>query len=114
MTSDTDRFPQLGYAAADPDTVEVIDEAEAAPVRMTPSHVPPQGIEPAPHIQRLREGAMLFIPGEGHASWHARMGEWPARNGYRVRQRRATRNGHLGHYVWLEAIAVSAPRRKDK
>jgi len=114
MTTEApDRFPTLGYASADPDTVIVIDEDEAAPVRQTPSHTPPQGPEPAARIERLREGAMLFIPSEGHASWHARMGDWPARNGYRVRQRRSERNGVLGHYVWLEAVAVS-PRSKRK
>jgi hypothetical protein len=111
--SKTKDFPTLTYAEVDPDEVEVVDEDQAAAIRRTPSWQPPVH-EPAEHIQRLRDGAMLFIPGPGHTSWHARMSDWPARHGFRVRQRRAERNGTWGHYVWLEAIGVGQHRQPRK
>lgn len=99
--------PRLTYARADEATVQVVPEGEAEEVKATPSHTPPATTEPAPHIVALRSGAMLFIPGESHTSWHARMGAWPKANGQRVRQRRGERGGVAGHYVWLEALEGS-------
>ena len=102
----------MRYATADPDTVEVVTDEEAAIIRSQPTIQPPTR-EAAPHILALREGAMLFIPGEGDTSWHARLGDWPRRHGKRVRQRRGERNGTAGHFVWLEE-AGSTRRRAAK
>jgi len=106
-----DGRPRPGYATLD-GAVEV-DPDIAAIVRTEQTKAPFRQ-EPMEHIQRLREGAMLFVPNDGDVSWHARLGSWPHKHGMRVRQRRASHEGVLGHYVWLEEVNPGEYRKPAK
>lgn len=55
-------------------------------------------------ITAIREGKMVFIPESERVSFAARAGRWPKREGVRVRQHKAEREGVVGYFVWTEPL----------
>jgi len=55
-----------------------------------------------PWIKAVREGKMIFVPGDAKTSFAARAGRWARGRGVRVRQHKGTRDNVVGYYVWAE------------
>lgn len=78
------------------DDVMVVSTREAKTVRRVAT------TPEAPWRTALKAGQMVFIPNPRRVAYGGLVGRWPKRMGLMVRQRKATRDGVVGYYVWTE------------